>query len=59
MGARQKLNAAYLMGNLILALLAGGATGSLLVGLAVFALTGACSLSNRDIRLEGRKHQRP
>ena len=28
MGARAKLNSAYLMGNFILALLAGGATGS-------------------------------
>lgn len=55
MGARQKLNSAYLMGNLLIAVFAGGATGSLLVGLLVFALAGACSLSSREIRLEGRK----
>lgn len=38
MGARQKLNSAYLMGNFILAVLVGGATGSFLVGLVAFAL---------------------
>jgi hypothetical protein len=58
MGARQKLNSAYLMGNLLIALLAGGATGSLLVVMVVFALTGACSLSSREIRLQGRKQER-
>jgi len=55
MGARQKLNSAYLMGNLLIAVLIGGATGSLLVGLLVFALAVASSLSSREIRLEGRK----
>ena len=59
MGARQKLNGAYLMGNLLIAVLAGGATGSLLVGLVVFVVVVGCSLGNRDIRLEGRKQPRP
>jgi|GEM_PF-1131168 len=55
MGARQKLNSAYLMGNLLIAVFAGGATGSVLVGLVVFALGVASSLGSREIRLEGRK----
>ena len=59
MGARQKLNSAYLMGNLLIAVFAGGATGSLLVGLLVFALAGASSLSAQEIRLQGRNRQRP
>ena len=59
MGARQKLNSAYLMGNLLIGLLIGGATGSLLVGLVVFALAVASSLSTQEIRLQGRNRQRP
>ncbi len=59
MGARQKLNSAYLMGNLLVGLLIGGATGSLLVGLVVFALAVASSLSTQEIRLQGRNRQRP
>jgi hypothetical protein len=50
MGARTKLNSAYLMGNFILALLAGGATGSVLVGLVTFFLGVACSFSKGEIR---------
>jgi hypothetical protein len=46
------------MGNLLIAVFAGGATGSLLVGLLVFGLAGACSLSSREIRLEGWKQRR-
>ena len=59
MGARQKLNSAYLMGNLLIGLLIGGVTGSLLVGLVVFALAVARSLSTQEIRLQGRNRQRP
>ena len=59
MGARQKLNSAYLMGNLLIGLLIGGMTGSLLVGLVVFALAVASSLSTQEIRLQGRNRQRP
>jgi len=59
MGARQKLNSAYLMGNLLIAVFVGGATGSGLVGLVVFALAVASSLGSREIRLEGRKQQKP
>jgi hypothetical protein len=50
MGARQKLNSAYLMGNFILAVLVGGATGSFLVGLVVFALGVIGSLVAGEIR---------
>jgi hypothetical protein len=59
MGARQKLNSAYLMGNFIIALVVGGATGSFLVGLVAFVLAGAFSLSSQEIRLEGRGRKGP
>jgi hypothetical protein len=59
MGARQKLNSAYLMGNFIIALVVGGATGSFLVGLVAFVLAGACSLSSQEIRLESRGRKGP
>ena len=50
MGARQKLNSAYLMGNFILAALAAGVTGSLLVGVITFALGVVGSLAAGEIR---------
>ncbi len=50
MGARQKLNSAYLMGNFVIALLVGGATGSFLVGLVAFVLGVAASLVGGEIR---------
>ena len=50
MGARQKLNSAYLTGNFILAVLAAGVTGSLLVGVITFALGVVGSLAAGEIR---------
>ena len=50
MGARQKLNSAYLMGNFIIALLVGGATGSFVVGIIAFVLVVAASLVGGEIR---------
>ena len=55
MGARQKLNAAYFNGAVLLAIVAGVATGSPLVGVATLAAGVACSLVSHDIRLQGRK----
>ena len=54
MGARQKLNGAYLMGNFILAVLLGGVTGSLILGVIAFAVGLGCSLAGEEIRLVGR-----
>ena len=53
MGARQKLNSAYLTGNFIIALVVGGAAGSFLVGLAAFALGVFGSLTAGEIRPGG------
>ena len=50
MGARQKLNSAYLMGNFILAVLVGGVTSSFLVGIIAFVLGLAASLVGGEIR---------
>ncbi len=55
MGARQKLNAAYFNGAVLLAIVAGVATGSPLVGIATLAAGVACSLVSHDIRLQSRK----
>jgi hypothetical protein len=59
MGARTKLNTAYVLGACTVAALAGGATGSWLVFGVVAAALVASSLYTREIRgKRGGRHRR-
>ena len=57
MGARQKLNAAFINGAILLALFIGLATGSFWIGACAFGVLFALSAYAGDIRLKPTKRK--
>jgi hypothetical protein len=58
MGARQKLNSAYVSGAAVTGFFAGAAAGNPVVGIIVFAILVGLSVNSGDIRMNPRKVRR-
>jgi hypothetical protein len=55
MSARQKLNSAFFLGNVVLASVVGFLFGSLIAGLIAFAVLVVVSINSGEIRMNKRR----